>query len=125
MISYEQDPDVVQWGLQLFDAGPYSDWGYCGALPQDNVDNYHEHYFKGENYNNVLSNIENDELMAHALQQQLSQLAVAEASEPPYQWVENLQLSTSSQEWLSHPLGNYDPGMFYIKECLSAVILSC
>lgn len=115
MISYEQDPDVVQWGLQLFDAGPYSTCGYCGTVTQDSANCYHGHYFNEDNYETEFSNTENDELMAHALQQQLSQLAVAEASTPPHQWEENLQLSNFSQDWHSYPMGNYDHGMFYIE----------
>ncbi|KAI4334363.1 hypothetical protein L6164_019064 [Bauhinia variegata] len=110
MISYEQDPDVVQWGLQLFDGDPYSNYEYCGTDSQDNSDCYHEQYFKVENYDTEFSNIENDELMVHALQQQLSQLAMADASAPPHEWAENLPLSAFSQEWLNHPMSNYDPG---------------
>ncbi|KAK4286428.1 hypothetical protein QN277_002986 [Acacia crassicarpa] len=110
MISYEHDPDVVQWGLQLFDAGPYSTCGYCGAVTLEHVSCYHGHYFNEDSYETEFSNIENDELMAHALQQQLSQLAVAEASTPPDQWEENIQLSPFSQDWRSHPMHNYEPG---------------
>ncbi|XP_028756942.1 uncharacterized protein LOC114716168 isoform X3 [Neltuma alba] len=109
MISCEQDPDVVQWGPQLFDAGPYSTCGYCGAVTLENVGCYHGHYYNEDNYETEFSNTENDELMAHALQQQLSQLAVAEAPTPPDQWEENLQLSTYPHDWRSHPMGNYDP----------------
>lgn len=125
MISYEQDPDVVRWGLQLFDASPYSNCRYCGAVTQDNVDCYHEHYFKEENYNNDFTNIDNGEVMAQALQQQLSQLAVTEASESSYDWSGNMLQSNSLQEWHSHPINSYFPGMFYIYECQYGFLLSC
>lgn len=124
MISYEQDPDVVQWGLQLFEADPYSTCGYCGAVTLENVSCYHGHYFNEDNYDtDEFSYIENDELMAQALQQQLSQLAVAEASTPPDQWEENIQLSSFPQEWHSHPVGDYEPGI--LKYFLFNVFLSC
>ncbi|XP_040992325.1 OVARIAN TUMOR DOMAIN-containing deubiquitinating enzyme 12-like isoform X6 [Juglans microcarpa x Juglans regia] len=34
MTTYEQDPDVLQWGLQLFDSDPYSSCGYYGTIIQ-------------------------------------------------------------------------------------------
>ncbi|KAK4255130.1 hypothetical protein QN277_008166 [Acacia crassicarpa] len=108
MISYEQDPDVVRWGQQLFDASPYSNCRYCGAVTQDNADCYHGHYFREEDYNNDFTNIEN-EVMSHALQQQFSQLAVTEASESSYDWSENMLPSNSLQEWLIYPMDSYFP----------------
>ncbi|KAJ7947845.1 OTU domain-containing protein [Quillaja saponaria] len=101
MISYEHDPDVVRWGLQLFDGDPYSNSEYCGAGNQYFVDYYQEQYFKEDNCDSEFRNIENDQLMAHALQEQLSQLTVAEAPAPPHEWVENLQLPAYPQDWLS------------------------
>ncbi|XP_054811146.1 OVARIAN TUMOR DOMAIN-containing deubiquitinating enzyme 12-like [Prosopis cineraria] len=109
MISYEQDPDVVRWGLQLFYASPYSNCRYCGAVTQENSDCYHGYYFREEDYNNDFTNIDNDEQTVHALQQQFSQLAVTEPSEPSYDWSENMPPSNSLQEWLSHPIDSYCP----------------
>ncbi|KAJ7981029.1 OTU domain-containing protein [Quillaja saponaria] len=107
MISDEQDPDVVRWGLQLFDGDPFSNSGYCGADAQDYVDYYYEQYFKEDNCEDEFNNIENDQLMAHALQEQLSQLAVVEAQVPPHEWVENMQLPVYPQDWFSQcqPMG--------------------
>ncbi|XP_035541263.1 OVARIAN TUMOR DOMAIN-containing deubiquitinating enzyme 12-like isoform X6 [Juglans regia] len=38
MTTYEQDPDVLQWGLQLFDSDPYSSCGYYGTIMQQVVE---------------------------------------------------------------------------------------
>lgn len=37
MITYEQDPDVVQWGLRFFESDPCSDCGYGDSDIQDDV----------------------------------------------------------------------------------------
>ncbi|KAK4857015.1 hypothetical protein QYF36_023696 [Acer negundo] len=110
MITYEQDPDVVWWGLQLFDSDPYFNCGYGGSVTSDNLDYYHGQNFKEDHYDFDFCNIENDELIAHALQEELSQLAVAEAPESPHGGEENLQISVFEQDFLSQSLGNYYSG---------------
>ena len=110
MITYEQDPDVVRWGLQLFDSDPYFNCGYGGTVTSDNLDYYHGQNFKEDHYGFDICNIENDELIAHALQEELSQLAVAEAPESPHGGEDNLQISVFEQDFLSQSLGNYYSG---------------
>ncbi|KAK0604876.1 hypothetical protein LWI29_020466 [Acer saccharum] len=110
MITYEQDPDVVRWGLQLFDSDPYFNCGYGGTVTSDNLDYYHGQNFKEDHYDFDFCNIENDELIAHALQEELSQLAVAEAPESPHGGEENLQICVFEQDFLSQSLGNYYSG---------------
>ncbi|KAG6631833.1 OVARIAN TUMOR DOMAIN-containing deubiquitinating enzyme 12-like isoform X1 [Carya illinoinensis] len=110
MTTYEQDPDVLQWGLQLFDSDPYSSCGYYGTIMQGDMDHYHGHYFEGDNYDTECSNIENDELIAQALQEELSQLAVVEAPGSPDEELERLQLSVVSQDWLGQSLKNSGSG---------------
>ncbi|KAG2674012.1 hypothetical protein I3843_13G102200 [Carya illinoinensis] len=111
MTTYEQDPDVLQWGLQLFDSDPYSSCGYYGSIMQGDVDHYHGHYFEGDNYDTECSNIENDELIAQALQEELSQLAVVEAPGSSDEELERLQLSVVSQDWLGQSLNNSGSGI--------------
>ncbi|RVW97279.1 OTU domain-containing protein [Vitis vinifera] len=91
MITYEQDPDVVRWGLQLFDGDPFSNCGYGGTIVQNDVSYYDGPYFKEDHYDNECSNVENDEIIAHALQEELSQLAVDEAAGLSHEVVEDLQ----------------------------------
>uniref|UniRef100_A0A5B7AWF5 ubiquitinyl hydrolase 1 n=1 Tax=Davidia involucrata TaxID=16924 RepID=A0A5B7AWF5_DAVIN len=110
MITYEQDPDVVRWGLQLFDGDPFSNCGYCGTITQNDEDYYHEQYFKEDYYDTGCSNVENDELIAQALQEELSQLSVAEAPGSPHEGVEHLQASFYPPDWLDQSMGNYTFG---------------
>lgn len=78
MITSEQDPDVVRWGLQLFDSDPYSNYAYSGVIPHNSVDYYQDHYFKDDHFNAGSSNEENHNFSAQRLQEELSQLSVAE-----------------------------------------------
>lgn len=103
MITYEQDPDFVRWGLQFFD------------------DPYYGSYYGETNYNNTecSCNVENDELLAHALQAQFSQLAMTEEEEgpgSPHQGLEHLQVSVFSQDWLDQSVGNCDTGQEFGQE---------
>ncbi|KAM7258401.1 hypothetical protein ACFE04_014142 [Oxalis oulophora] len=117
MTTYEQDPDVVQWGLRLFESDPYANCGYCGALTLNNdIGHFHGHYtnnhttYESDTCNN--NNVEHDELIAHALQQQLSLLAVTNQSESESpDEDDNLQISNFQHDWLPQSLtGNYTPG---------------
>ncbi|GLT54834.1 hypothetical protein SLA2020_279980 [Shorea laevis] len=110
MISYEQDSDIVQWGLQLFDSDPYSSCGYYGTILPDDVDYYHGQHFDEDNYDTECSNVENDELIAQALQEELSLLAVAEAPGSSDEELKHLQVSAFSQGWLGQSMGNYGSG---------------
>lgn len=114
MITYEQDPDVIRWGLQLFDSDPYSNCGgYCGTLAQDhgvNQDYYQGQYFNEDQYDAESCNIANDELIAHALQEELSHLAVAEVPRSPNEVEDHLQVSSFQQDWFGQSMVNYVSG---------------
>ncbi|PSR86575.1 OTU domain-containing protein [Actinidia chinensis var. chinensis] len=116
MITSEQDSDVVRWGLQLFEGDPYSNCAYYGSLTQNNadyqnnVDYYDDQYLKEEQYDVECNDVENDELIAHALQEELSQLAVAEAPGSPHEGVGNLQAPYYSHDWLGQSMENYSYG---------------
>uniref|UniRef100_A0A5B7AXF3 ubiquitinyl hydrolase 1 n=1 Tax=Davidia involucrata TaxID=16924 RepID=A0A5B7AXF3_DAVIN len=109
MITYEQDPDVVRWGLHLLDVCSISNSGSPGAstkyedLPQVE---YVEEGFLGKYveegyYETKHDNLENDETIAHALQEELSRLAAVEASESPNVGEEHVQASILAQDWLN------------------------
>ena len=119
MITYEQDPDVVRWGLQLFDGDPFSNCGYGGTIIQNDVSYYDGLYFKEDHYENECSNVENDEIIAHALQEELSQLAVDEAPGLSHEVVEQLQVSVFPEEWPDQPVANYGFGIGKIQNYLS------
>ncbi|KAI8524096.1 hypothetical protein RHMOL_Rhmol13G0122800 [Rhododendron molle] len=107
MITYEQDPDVVRWGLQLFEGDPYSHCGYYGSLTENNTDYYHAQDFKEDQYDVGCNNVEDDEFIAHALQEQLSQLSVSEASGSPTDGGEKVQAPFYSHDWLGQPIQDY------------------
>ncbi|MCL7033836.1 hypothetical protein MKW94_030785 [Papaver nudicaule] len=125
MLTHGQDPDVVRWGLNLLEGDPFSNSGYCGTVTQNDIvyydgnENYrNENHYDTQQYGNVennhydtqqCSNVENDEIIAHALQEELSQLAVAEASGSSSHVEEtNLQASILAQDWLG-PSTHYTP----------------
>jgi hypothetical protein len=82
MILYEQDPDVVRWGLHdLIDVCTLSNSGSCNSVTCYGMDTFNVEYVR-EYYNDPLyaSNVENDAVIARALQEELSRIAYVEAS---------------------------------------------
>ncbi|OWM68912.1 OVARIAN TUMOR DOMAIN-containing deubiquitinating enzyme 12-like isoform X1 [Punica granatum] len=110
MMTYEQDPDVVQWGLRFFESDPYSDCGYCETETQEDAGCYQGHYVEEDHYGIQCNNIDSDELLAHALQEELSQLAVTETPGSPSAVSEELQPSFFSHDWHGHSIGSYGSG---------------
>lgn len=111
MITHEQDPDVVRWGLQLFDSDPYANCAYSGAMPQNNLDYYQNHYFKGDQFSTESANEENHNFNAQCLQEELSQLSVAEPPSMLHQMAEHTQPHFYPQDWFTQPMGNYNIGI--------------
>ncbi|XP_031123284.1 OVARIAN TUMOR DOMAIN-containing deubiquitinating enzyme 12-like [Ipomoea triloba] len=108
MITYDQDPDVVRWGLQLFDGDPYSNYYGC-SITQSGPDYYQDHYFK-EGIYNLASSLENNEYNACSLGEQLSQLSVAEPHSDVHPVIDHTQTPYYSQGWFSQPMGSYTFG---------------
>ncbi|KAJ8623685.1 hypothetical protein MRB53_032215 [Persea americana] len=106
MTTYEQDPDIVRWGLHLLIGDPYSNFGYCGTANQHDVNIYNGEYIGGSVYGIECAPVENDEVAAHA---QLSQFAVVDASES-LQEEEHFEASDYPQDWLSLSMNNLDLG---------------
>ncbi|KAJ0084317.1 hypothetical protein Patl1_30634 [Pistacia atlantica] len=110
MITYEQDPDVLWWGLQLFESDPYYNCGYGDTTSPNDVDYYDGQHFGEDHYDTECCNVEYDELIARALQEELSQLAVVEVPDSPCGDEENLQVPDFQEEWLSQSVTNYYSG---------------
>ncbi|CAI9105017.1 OLC1v1003845C2 [Oldenlandia corymbosa var. corymbosa] len=104
MITHEQDPDVVRWGLQLFDGDPYSNSSYYGSLPQNSTACYENHYITEFN------GAEHSELTANSLQEQFSQFSLSEQSPNFPDGVGNAQASFYQQDWFGPPVANYTFG---------------
>jgi len=108
MIMYEQDPDVVPWGLHLLDVCRIS----TGSSPCSTI-----HFEKDlsqieyvqEGYCVTKCNeVENDEIIAYAFQEELSRLAAAELSGSSQE--EHLQACILAQDWKSHSHGDCNFG---------------
>ncbi|WCJ19264.1 OVARIAN TUMOR DOMAIN-containing deubiquitinating enzyme 9 [Euphorbia peplus] len=81
MIVHDQDPDVVRWGLHtLIDVCALPRSGSCTSVTRYGS-NEAEVGYVIEGYSEpVTDNVENDEVIALALQEELSRIAAAEAS---------------------------------------------
>ncbi|KAM0938937.1 putative ubiquitinyl hydrolase 1 [Dioscorea sansibarensis] len=100
MIMYEQDPDILWWGLHLLHGDPLSNIGCC-EIPIENVDSFESGVHASEsNIGTDHTNVENDEILAHALQEELSQIAAREASGSSLAVDELSQASVLAQDWL-------------------------
>ncbi|XP_058204602.1 OVARIAN TUMOR DOMAIN-containing deubiquitinating enzyme 9 isoform X2 [Rhododendron vialii] len=99
MIMYEQDPDVVRWGLHLLDICRIPSGGSPGSSIHYEKDLSQVECVKEGYCETKCDEVENDEIIAHALQEELSRLAAAEASGSSQAGEEDLQASILSQDW--------------------------
>ncbi|XP_039071950.1 OVARIAN TUMOR DOMAIN-containing deubiquitinating enzyme 9-like isoform X2 [Hibiscus syriacus] len=101
MITCDIDPDVVRWGLQDLQVCVLGHSGASGSVTQYDKDDSQTGYIR-EGYQEPEPehvNVENDAVIAHALQEELSRLAAAEAS-----GFNNLcQDSILAQDWVVLP----------------------
>uniref|UniRef100_A0A1D1Y089 ubiquitinyl hydrolase 1 n=1 Tax=Anthurium amnicola TaxID=1678845 RepID=A0A1D1Y089_9ARAE len=110
MIMYEQDPDVIRWGLHLLHGDPFPNSGYCGTATQNDTCFYDREYAREGNFGTDHTTVENDEIIAHALQEEFSQLAVAEASGLPHASEEHVEASVLAQDWYGSTMSNFISG---------------
>ncbi|GMY14779.1 OVARIAN TUMOR DOMAIN-containing deubiquitinating enzyme 12-like isoform X1 [Fagus crenata] len=109
MVMHEH-PDVIQWGLQIFDSDPINP-GYYGEIVHHSADDaynghYQEHY-DTECSHTDCSHLENDEIIARTLQEDFSQLNVSEASKYSHGGEEHYQASNLEHDWHSPSTMNY------------------
>lgn len=107
---YDQDSDVIQWGLRLLEGDPPFYSGYYGDINQ--TDHCYQ-YVSRDHYDiSDCSHIENDEIIARTLQEEFSQLAVTEASGYSSTVGEDHpQASLHPYHWHSTSTRNYCSGM--------------
>ncbi|XP_030550516.2 OVARIAN TUMOR DOMAIN-containing deubiquitinating enzyme 9 isoform X3 [Rhodamnia argentea] len=109
MIMSKQDPDVLRWGLHDLDVCSISNAGSCGSVTQydpdlSSVEYVREGYVEAEQPGYIEAeqpSVENDELIAHAFQEELSRLALEETSGASTSGNEQLQASVLTQDWLA------------------------
>lgn len=111
MALYEHS-DVVQWGMNLFDAEPSYSPGYYGDIIQhDTGDVYDDEHYFHSHYDSVSNQVENDEIIARTLQEEFSQLEIAESSR--YSQADEQHFHASHEapyDWHNTPMMNYCSG---------------
>ncbi|XP_022634953.1 uncharacterized protein LOC106756678 isoform X2 [Vigna radiata var. radiata] len=111
MVLYEHS-DVFQWGLNLLDGDPAYSPGYYGNIIQhDTGDIYNGHYFHSH-YDNECNHVENDEIIARTLQEEFSQLEIAESSGYFQQGEQQFHVPETqpSYDWHNSSMMNYCSG---------------
>ncbi|KAK2974737.1 hypothetical protein RJ640_007164 [Escallonia rubra] len=96
---YEPDSDVVRWGLNFLDVDQIFSSTYYGDNSQHDVDICREHYIRDNHHETQHSSIENDEILAHALQEELSHLSVVEEDESSHAVQEHLSAPTGTEDY--------------------------
>ncbi|XAR69121.1 Ubiquitinyl hydrolase 1 [Bertholletia excelsa] len=74
---YEPDSDAVRWGVDFLDVDLFNS-SYYGYNNQGDISITHGQYAGDDNYNTECRNFENDEVIAHALQGEFSQISITE-----------------------------------------------
>lgn len=106
MFSFEQDPDVVRWGLQLFDGGPFTDNAYSGYGSQNYTDCYHDHYSREASYD---TECENEKHTILSLPEDASSYSVTESA-PSCEAVDQSETSFYLENSLNQSMANYSLG---------------
>lgn len=112
MVTYDQDPDILRWGLNLLEIGePFSTNTYSTTSTPQNSGYYIGEYERESHYDSMESKVESDEMLAHALQEEYSNLAVAEASGASIVDGQHMQASILEQAWSGPTPSNHSSGM--------------
>ncbi|XVE68834.1 hypothetical protein DITRI_Ditri09bG0101800 [Diplodiscus trichospermus] len=80
MITCDIDPDVLRWGLQDLQVCVYSHSGASSSVIQYDEDNSETGYVREGYQEPEQVNVDNDAVIAHVLQEELSRVAAAEAT---------------------------------------------
>lgn len=127
-MTYDHDSELARWGLRLFECdtedhnkyihssassldyngGYIPNSEYDGNISQYGFINQHDPYSNGK-YETETSNIENDEIIAHTLQEELSQLTVTETAE--FQNLQQDPVSINHPDWPNLSAGGYYSGI--------------
>ncbi|KAL0309698.1 UNVERIFIED_CONTAM: OVARIAN TUMOR DOMAIN-containing deubiquitinating enzyme 10 [Sesamum radiatum] len=95
---HEPESDAAPWSFFNFD-NIFSN-NYYGDSTQHDVKICHEQYIRDNHFDTECGNIDTDEIIAHALlQEELSQLSIAESPEISHSGEEYLQNSTVVPNW--------------------------
>ncbi|KAF7811835.1 OTU domain-containing protein [Senna tora] len=108
METYDMDPDVVRWGLHLLDVCTLSSSGSPSIVTHYDPDLSQVEYVREGFCQHA--NVENDEAVARAYQEELSRLDSMEASGLSNIEYQDVGASILSQDWPSASNRSYDYG---------------
>ncbi|XP_061368773.1 OVARIAN TUMOR DOMAIN-containing deubiquitinating enzyme 12-like [Gastrolobium bilobum] len=102
--------DVGQWAINLFDGYPgYSPGYYSDIIQHDTEDVYNGQYFHSH-HDPECNQVENDEIIARTLQEEFSQLEIAECSRYSQADEEHFRVSEPAYDWHNTSMMNYCSG---------------
>lgn len=102
---YEQDSDVIQWGLRLLDGDPPFYPGYYAGGGVQTGDDYRGHYVRDHYDISDCTDVDSDEAIARTLQEEFSQLAVNSGYSPARE--DQLEISIYKHDWHGTPRRSY------------------
>ena len=111
MAIYEYDPDVIRWGLHHLDVCIPNDSGCPNTVTKYDRDLSEVAYVDEGYCEPMQANVYNDEIIAHAYQEELSRLAAAETSGSSHAEEEHQQISVLSQDWFGSSRRHCNSGM--------------
>ncbi|XP_022139286.1 OTU domain-containing protein DDB_G0284757-like [Momordica charantia] len=102
METYNIDPDVRRWGLHLLDVCTFTNDSSRSTVTEYSYDpSYSQVGYVNEGYCEPCNvNLENDEAIAHAFQEEISRIDSIEASGVSNTGEDHLQASVLAQDWL-------------------------
>lgn len=95
----EPESDVFQWTRHIFDSNPLVHSGYYTNTSQHDANGTYYGQYPMSHYGGECSSVENDEIIAHTLQEEFSQLAMREASVYSHAEEADSKVSMDQQNW--------------------------
>lgn len=111
MVPSGYEADVIGWGRRLFDDDSVFNSGYYGEMTT--VDDHYPGNYYRDHYNLEHNSVENDEIIARTLQENLSQLSITDSSRYPVEREEPLQGSMYTIGWHNSFPRNNNSGIHY------------
>ncbi|XP_060201508.1 OVARIAN TUMOR DOMAIN-containing deubiquitinating enzyme 12-like isoform X1 [Lycium barbarum] len=103
----EPESDAARGAFSFLDVDQLFSSNYYGDSRQHDIEISHEQYARENRCHPSYCNVENDELIAQALQEELSELSIAEDAESSHADQQYLQASTGVQHWQGPPREYY------------------
>lgn len=109
----EPESEAARGVLSFLDVDQLFSSNYYGDGRKHDVEICHEQYARENHYHTSYCNVDNDEAIAHVLQEDLSELSIAEDAESSHADEQYLQASTGVQHWHTPPR-EYYAGTFLV-----------